>query len=489
MFKVALICKNKEVLERIRNSGEQIAEFFTIDEINSLKNFELCILEADFGDVDYYEKVRKIINKNAGTTFWAGNFCCTKNDIIKAYSIGCKNFIRFPVTREELSNAGKFATESEKAQDESCYFNENFEEMRVLVVDDTEINLELLKEVLSVFNLQVVAFSDAPEAFEYTKKESTDLILLDVMMPELDGFEFAKKIKTTKNKNVPIVFISALSGNENKRKGYNLGSCAYIEKPFDISTIRARLFNILKIQKLQKQREDFIATLTHDLKTPVRAQIRALEMLLENKFGKVQEEQREMLSEILSSCKFLQYLTEDILINYKFENGSVKIRKERYSLKKLIEEKLRSFRYLLEQKKQTVRFSYNSDIEELEIDIIELGRVLDNLIINASEYSAEGKEIIIEVFSDDEENSVKVAIKNEGKRLSAKEADAVFERYYSKAREYNKIGAGLGLYISKKIVELHGGKIDIDLNSDSEYTTFVFSVPYKITGIKTLNTI
>ena len=477
MFKTIVICKDKNSLNKIENTKLQNVDFCIIDETKDLNKYDLCILEADFTQGNYFNTVKKLINNNTTTLFWGGNFCCTRNDIIKSYSIGCKNFIQFPITQDIISKFVNNSLKNNSSKNDLSEYKENFENMKVLVVDDTEINLELLKEVLSIFHLQTYAFYDPEEAYEFAAKEKIDLILLDIMMPVMNGFEFAQNLKTTKNKNTPVIFISALADNNDKMKGYNLGSFAYIEKPFEVNTLRAQLFNILKIQKLQKQKEDFIAMLTHDLKTPIKAQIRALELLINKKFGKLSQLQKEILAEILASCKLLNYMTDDVLANYKFENGTIMIKKEPYSLKKLIEEKIHSFRYLLEQKKQTVRYSYNSEIETIEIDTIELGRVLNNLIINASEYSAEGCDIFINVTQND--NFLEVSIKNKGKDFTKNEVNSVFEKYYSKAKQYNKIGAGLGLYISKKILELHGGTIKIDLDKDPNYTEFIFALPYK----------
>ena len=113
------------------------------------------------------------------------------------------------------------------------------------------------------------------------------------MMPEMSGFELARKIKDTQlNKDAIIVFISALSDSHNKIKGYDLGSFAYIEKPFDVNIVKSQIFNILKSKKAQEvissSKESFLATVAHDLKTPISAGINALNLLLGENLGELE---------------------------------------------------------------------------------------------------------------------------------------------------------------------------------------------------------
>lgn len=489
MFKILVVCKDKASLSEVGERKSSFIDYCTIDDIQTIGGYTFCIIHADFEKNAYFEKVKNLIRQNTNVNYWGGDFLCSKDNILKAYSLGCKNFVRFPISDDIIQKYSGLECKNVDSESNSQKYEE-FENMKVLIVDDNDINIELLKEVLSVFNVDTISFNDSEQAFDYAVNNSADLILLDIMMPNLNGFEFAEKIKeNSKNFSTPIVFISALSGQENKFKGYSTGSFAYIEKPFDINTVRVRLFNILKIQKLQKQREDFIATLTHDLKTPIRAQVRALELLLDLKFGGLTTEQTDILQEILSSCRLLNFMTDDLLVKYKYDNGALKIKREYKSLKALIEEKIHYLRYIFEQKQQIVRYSYKTNMDYAEIDMVEIGRVMNNLLINASEYTKNNGSIYIEVRNNALSNTLEVSIKNEAQIMSAEVTEEIFEKYYSNSKKYNKIGAGLGLYISKKIVELHGGKIWFQMSSDRKYIEFVFSVPIKTAGIKAANTI
>jgi len=476
MFKILVILKNAEVSKQEDSYSNVVINYSVPAKVNDVQDYDLCIIEADFGDKQYLSKVKKFIASNANIEFWAGNSLCTRENIVTAYSLGCKNFIKFPITEEVINRS--FAGKNSKFPDNAptLEMGENFENMKVLVIDDNEVNVELLRELLSIFKLKTICFNNSKHALKYAKSEKVDLILLDIMMPRINGFEFAQEIKKeSSNKTTPVVFVSALNGRENKIKGFTLGSHAYIEKPFDVNTVRAQLFNILKIQKLQKQKESFIATLTHDLRTPIRAQVRALELLLAEKFGVMPDEQKNIVREILSSCKFLNFMTEDLLAKYKFENGSMTVKKDPHNLQRTIEDIIHSLKYIIEQKQQSIIYNYKSKILHVDIDLIEFSRVMNNIIVNASEYSPEHGNIIIEVT--DKPQFLEISVADSGKGLREDDIDLIFEEYHTKAKSFNKIGAGLGLFISRKIIELHGGEIRVEIPETGIGSKFVFTLP------------
>ncbi len=484
MYNILVILNEDSLLYPSEVYDELKVDYVKINAKIDIQNYSLCIVEADFSDKKFLDKVKKLVRSNTNIEFWAGSKMCNKEDVTLSYSLGCKNFVKFPLSGKVLTkyfyvknNANKKIAE----QVAKIEIKENFENMRVLIVDDNEINIELLKEVLSVFKTKTICFNNSVQALQYSQMESIDLILLDIMMPGVNGFEFAQRLKhIDKNKETPIIFISALNGNENKLKGFSLGSYAYIEKPFEINTVRAQIFNILKIQRLQKQKENFIATLTHDLRTPIRAQVCALKLLLDNKFGKLTNEQDAIIKEILKSSNFLQFMTDDLLIKYKFDSGTLGIKKENHSLDEVISGTLQSLKFLIEQNKQTVVYRYESGVREIEFDFIELSRVLNNLIVNASEYSGENTQIIVQVKDTSTKDFLEISVTDTGHGLSPNEIEIIFEEYQSGAKKFNKVGAGLGLFISKKIVQLHGGNIWAESHGRDQGATFVFTLPTKI---------
>ncbi len=225
--------------------------------------------------------------------------------------------------------------------------------------------------------------------------------------------------------------------------------------------------------KIQDEKENFLAMLTHDLKTPIRAQIRALELLLNNYFGPLSAKQREIIEEIMASNKYMQILTENILTNYKTENGKLTIEKSENNLKLTIENTLQSLKYILSQKNQTANVQFKNTNPVCYFDDIEIKRVLTNLIINASEYG-ENKSII-NISVEKETNCTRITVSNKGTLALNEDINSLFDKYSTNSKNYRKAGTGLGLYICKIIVKAHGGKIEAK-NTANGFTTFSFTI-------------
>lgn len=551
----------------------------------------ICIDEDVKLKFDFWEN---FIKQNSTVEFCGANKFCAKSDILFSYDIGCKNFIQIPINSTILLNIIK--SNLERVTDKKNDLILKIENKpSILIVDDNEMNMELLEEVIRPLNLHPVCFNDPNKALLEIESTNFDLIILDIMMPGINGFEVAKCFKESKkNRNTPILFVSALKNPQTKVKSFDLGSYGYIEKPFNIGAMRAQIKSVLEIKKLQDslreekdkldkilnfssdeiiladsdfnisssnnhfvengsnlnfidlirnensketldklksfysspdknlsiqvnlknnyfstkihtntniskifdenkqlsgfiivmrdiseemiveaQKETFIAMITHDLKTPIRAQIRALELLMENKMQN--DEKEEILTEILNSCRFMQYMTDNLLLKYKYENGQMKIKKEPASLKELIEKSVENLKYLFRQKFQTVSIKYNADIIEFEFDSNEIERVINNLLANASEYSDCNTEILIEV--NHSKDVLEVSFTDFGFGIAKEDLKNIFDEYTSGAKKFRKVGAGLGLFICKRIVEEHGGQISVK-SKLSEGSTFTFTLPF-----------
>lgn len=468
----------------------------------------------------------------------------------------------------------------------------NTKKGNLLIVDDNNLNIDLLVETLKPFDMNISTYSNPLDALDETKDMKVDLALFDVVMPELNGFELAERFLKT-HPNTPLVFVSAHGSDENKIKGFNAGSIAYIEKPFQVKTIRAQISRILKIKSLQdelfyakeqldnifefssdeiiltdkdfnitsknhrifigghkehsnfihilekykqtenveiltefipsdkkyttfrmqiddticntkiskimdfenkltgylivlrditeeiiriNQKEQFIATLTHDLKTPIRAESRALELLMEGSFGKLNEEQTEIVKEIYNSSRFMARMTDNLLTRYKIDRGEVCLHKELNSIKSTVQKCADNLKYLLEAKKQILKINNSSDTDKLMYDELEIVRVINNILTNASEYSPENSEITIRVTNDDK--NINICISDAGPGISKEEIGKIFIEHASNAKKFKKVGSGLGLFISKKIMQAHGGDITVE-SETGRGTAFSVFLPVK----------
>jgi len=459
----------------------------------------------------------------------------------------------------------------------------------VLIVDDNSLNSELLQATLAPLGCNMLVYTSPQAALDELVNTKIDVVLIDIVMPEIDGFTFVEKFLEN-HKNTSIVFVSAHNANENKIRGYSLGSCVYIEKPFDVNATRAQIASVLKLKKLQdqllrekekldcifeyssneiiltdknfeiinhnqkvicsdnnlnanfldilkknnqyqaidsvvsfvestakkisinvvindeihtkttvskiytdnnvtgfliimddrteehkieEQREQFIETLTHDLKTPVRAEKRALELLYDGSFGELSRDQKDIIKEILNSTRYMMRMTNNILTKYKLDNGRYKIFKRQYSIKDTLQSCLDSLKYMFECENQTIKIVSNLENDLFEYDEREIKRVLVNLIANASEYSSANSVIVISLEQDDK--NLKLTVTDNGPGISNDILASIFDEKQSFKPRFKKVGSGMGLYITKKIMEAHNGNILVQTeeNVGSSFTLLI----------------
>ncbi len=340
---------------------------------------------------------------------------------------------------------------------------------KVMIVDDNALNVELLAAALSSMGLRINIFYDPLKAEAAAIEEKFDLFLLDILMPKMDGFDLAQRIKNSDlNARTPIMFISALSEPENKIRSYEMGSYAFIEKPFNINVVRSQVENILKTTAMHAEdindKNNFLAMVTHDLKSPVNAEILALKHLLSID----QKHEREaIIFDILGAANYTKNLVDNVLGKYKLENGMMALHKSDFCLKNLVNECIDEIKYLFDSK--TTSFDCKLQNSKVYADYIEIKRVMHNILINAGEHSS--KNTNIEVKLTRKQNDFALSVKNYGDGL--KDPDTIFNKNFTANK---RCGTGLGLYISKCIIEAHDGKIKAE-SVPGKWTKLSFTLP------------
>ena len=258
--------------------------------------------------------------------------------------------------------------------------------------------------------------------------------------------------------NLPMeVHICKIRNKRNKVKGYTI-----------------IIQDITQEVKNRIQKETFIDILTHDLKNPLRANIQVLELILKNKFGQIETKLQPVLEELLKSCRFINYMADNLIIKYKNEFNLYELQKQKYSIVNLVKEKCNNLNNFLDKKNQTLEFTVKGKIKDLNIDIDEIGKVVNNLIINASEQSSENSTIKVEIENNKE--NVNVSFTDYGYPKSEKNLNEIFEEFITCSNKFRKIGFGLELYNCKKIIEAHNGIIKAQ-NSGNKGTQITFSLP------------
>lgn len=222
------------------------------------------------------------------------------------------------------------------------------------------------------------------------------------------------------------------------------------------------------------QKETFIDIITHDLKNPMRANIQILELILKNKFGQIDENLKYVLDELLNSCRFMNYMADNLLLKFKNEFSLCELHKEKCSIVDLTRTKCSELLNVIERKNQTIELIVKGEIQKINIDTEEIGKVLNNLLINASEQTSKNSKIIVQIEND--KNNIIVSFFDFGYPKSEESLNQIFDEYITCANKFRKIGFGFELYNCKRIIEAHNGKIWAK-NSNNNGSAIIFSLP------------
>ena len=231
--------------------------------------------------------------------------------------------------------------------------------------------------------------------------------------------------------------------------------------------------NVTDQRELENLKEDFVATLTHDLKVPIIAETNMLELFLNESFGPISEKQEIALKNMQVSNKELLDLVQIVLETYKYRDGNITLHKENIMLKGFISEIIDEMSPISEKNNNKLKFSPQRDIR-VYADKIQLKRVLKNLIQNAISYGEPN--LPIEISIGEIPQYIIIKVKDYGAGISQTDIDKIFNKYYSAAKKFRKIGTGLGLYLALQIVKGHGGELTVESEA-GEYTEFTIKLP------------
>lgn len=218
------------------------------------------------------------------------------------------------------------------------------------------------------------------------------------------------------------------------------------------------------------QRENFIENLTHDLKSSVFSQINALKILIDDKKCTYDPIHMDILNNLMTSNIYMRDVILNVLTNFKIQNNNFKLEKAKCNIKETLEFVIKSIGYMLKEKNQTIRTTYRGENFCAYYDDVEIRRVFVNLLSNASKYGNTGS--VIEVLIENSNNALKIEIKNKGK-IQNNNTEDIFKMYLTDSKKLRLRGSGLGLYITKKIIEAHKGTISARNTQDGNV---IFSV-------------
>jgi two-component system, sensor histidine kinase and response regulator len=350
---------------------------------------------------------------------------------------------------------------------------------RILAVDDSPDNLFLVQTILEDKGYQVSLAENGSSALSSIEKSPPDLILLDVMMPGMDGYEVTRRVRQSQDRLgfIPILLITAHQ-QSSVVEGLDAGADDFIRKPVDMDELLARVRSLLRLkhsiderEQMSRQREDFVSRLTHDLRTPLVAADRMLNLFLEEAFGTVSPEMREVIDVMIRSNKSLLQMVNTLLEVYRHDAGSKTLTFSPVNLYQVVQEVIQELKPLAQMQ------DLNLQVEVLDSDSggpssavvlgdrLELRRVLTNLVGNAIKFTDQGS-VTVRLASATPEGRdgdqppywMKVEVEDTGAGILPADQATLFERF--RQGDHKRAGSGLGLYLSRRIIEAHKGLIE-----------------------------
>lgn len=226
-----------------------------------------------------------------------------------------------------------------------------------------------------------------------------------------------------------------------------------------------------------RKRAELVAQITHDLKSPTTAQINALHLLLSENFGELTLKQKELLEMSELSCQYMKDLISIIIDTYKSDNGELQIEPETIKISELLDSVIKETKLLLTGNEQKLEIKNKTSIDNFVADKLQIKRVIMNFLSNAILYGEKNSIIEIQLLSDNKDLTINII--NKSKYIIEENLNNIFDKYIAlQASKHNKTSTGLGLYLSKKIIEAHNGKIYAKALQDKKYL-FGFTIPIK----------
>lgn len=375
----------------------------------------------------------------------------------------------------------------------------------ILVVDDDEMSRILLETMLQGTGYDVISAVNGKDALEKALLNKPDMIISDILMPEMDGFQLCREVKTNEElKEVLFIFYTATyTDKKDEEFALSLGAEKFIVKPQEpdifiemitsiaasnpddastampaddfeyLSVYNERLVRQLekkamyledankKLKELDRMKSEFIDIVSHEIRTPLTAIMGYLEMIDAGRFGTLDERLHDRIKIMRASANRLKEIT-DACQTSSLLKGVFRLEKKEISPLRLTNDMVEQMKPLWDAKKQTIVVeTYPEDVSDVSADEKEMWTVMSNILSNAIRYSPDGGRIIIQIK--DRSDEIEFAVSDVGGGIPEEHIDKIFDQFYivPGKTEYARMDGrmGLGLHITKGIVEKHGGRI------------------------------
>lgn len=369
----------------------------------------------------------------------------------------------------------------------------NPSEYKILIVDDVMSNVLLLKVLLTNEKFAIATASNGRQALEQVEKENPDLVLLDVMMPDMSGFEVAQHLKSNPNTaDIPIIFLTALNSTADIVKGFQVGANDFISKPFNkeeliirvthqISLVAAKRLILSKTEELQRTiagRDKLYSVIAHDLRFPMGSIKMVLNMLILNlPSEKIGAEMYELLTMANQTTEDVFSLLDNLLKWTKSQIGKLNVVYQDVDLVEVTDGVIEIFSMVASLKKIRIR-EMKPEKMMVNADIDMLKTVVRNLLSNAIKFSKENSEVLVKM--EEVDGMAVVSVQDYGCGISEEGQKKLLhtDTHFSTFGTNNEEGSGLGLLLCKDFVVKNGGKLWFT-SKEGEGSIFSFSIPVK----------
>lgn len=356
----------------------------------------------------------------------------------------------------------------------------------ILVCDDLPANLDLLTDLLTTSGYKVSTYLVPEQALEACEENKPDLLLLDIALPRMDGFELLRRIRQIDGmSDKPVIFLSAHHDMENRIKGFDLGAADFIPKPFNIREITARIKTHLKMAEkpkmLAQQVQDAemaIYTATHDLRNPMSNIDMAATILTDSlqERGDLTDTEQYCFEMIQKASQKMHSMIDDVLSFAELQNMRRIDRKD-----VVIADLLKASyeQYMLTAKEKSIGLTYEFDGDESRsalLESISMRRMVDNLLSNAIKYTpVDGKVSLCVTIND---TQLEIIVQDTGIGIPEDMLDKVFNQFVrvDDPEHRKEKGTGLGLSVVKRVVDLHEGTVTV-ASTVGEGTRFTVIFP------------
>lgn len=361
---------------------------------------------------------------------------------------------------------------------------------RILLVDDEPRNLDVLEGFLYGSGYELVRASSGEEALGCIAATPFDLVLLDVMMPDMDGLDVCRRIKEADGTRfMPVIIITSLYQKEDRIAAIKAGADDFITKPVDKSELSARVKSLLRVKslsdelemkyrevlKLQELKDNFLHMIVHDFKNPLTGMVGYLDLLSGAMNSNCHDKCHRYVQNARNSTIKIKGMVQDLLDLCRLEEHRLHLKKEGASLAQLIKDNIEELQKPIIDNKLSVDVEGAEDLR-ISVDRALFSRVIGNILQNAIRYSPREGEIIFR--AEEREGEAVISISDQGPGLPEEALERVFEKFYQvEAKDKGtRSGVGLGLAFCDLVCKAHGGNIKA-ANNPGRGCAFIITLP------------